>query len=369
MSGFWAGRRRVRAGVVGVVVGCALGLGGCASAGTDAKAAVSAAAAPVVPMVIGKGQAEDVYNRWVAERKSSLDRRDGAGLASVETGPLLAESLAAIEVAKARGVGARNSAFGRAEFFVPAERDQQGYPRSFVALSRVAGTEGNAVREGALHYFTQEAPGGDWKAAAVSWVNDRPPLVRAKNETSWGTTYFELRKKEIAAVNRDAAGAAVLSPAAGADREVCGRYAEYMSFTAPEGEPESEHFLPGPLTGGMVGAYNVADEDLKLVTKRYAFEPTGGELPVLRLADGKSLVTCTFVRTDRWAGKKAAFRYGNGEHGDAAALLGGTDKWWVDSTVRLSVTATFEVPAEGPADVVGCNCLKPTVLSALGTPK
>lgn len=180
---------------------------------------------------------------------------------------------------------------------------------------------------------------------------------------------FAARSKEIAAVGRDAAGAVVLSPTAAADREVCGRYARYMTFTAPDGKPESDHFVPGELTSEVVKAFNVLKGDLTDVTKGYAFEVAGGELPVMRLADGKSLVTCSFVRTDLWRGEGATFQYGNGALGDADTLLGGGHKWWRKTAVRRSVTVTFELPAQGPADVAGSNALEARALSAEGTPK
>ncbi|OKK11353.1 hypothetical protein AMK16_32845 [Streptomyces sp. CB00455] len=95
-----------------------------------------------------------------------------------------------------------------------------------------------------------------------------------------------------------------------------------MTFSAPGGVPESEHFFPGELTSEMVKAYNADHENVDLVRMRYAFEIEGGELPVLRLADGKTLVTCSFVRTDQWAGMNAKFRYGTKGHGDVRARLG-----------------------------------------------
>lgn len=370
MVGFLAGRRRVLAGVVGVVAGGGLVLGGCTPAKTDAKA-TAPVVAPVVPMVISAEEAEAVFNRYEYGRRSALDRRNTAGLAALQTGELLKESLARIEVAKLRGTNMPEFPFGRPEFFVPAERDQPGYPRSFVVLTREPSNNVNETRNAAVHYFVQDAPGGEWKAAATSWVNDKP-VTPGKNDAKMYHTFdFAARSQEIAAVSRDAAGAVVLSPTAAADRGVCGRYAQYMSFTAPDGEPESGHFVPGELTSEVVKAYNTAHEDLELVKKRYSFEVAGMELPVVRLADGKALVTCPFLRTDYWSGKMktATFRYGTRDLGDVGALVGGGAKWWRDTTVRRSATVTFEVPPTGPADVVGSNALKAWALSAEGTPK
>lgn len=369
MLGFSGGRRRV---VLGAVLGCGLLLGGCVPGKADGKAA-GPSGAPVVAMVIGAEDAEKVFNQWVGVRKASLDRGDAAGIATVETGPLLAESLARIEVAKVRSTGGFHSFIGKPEFFVPAEAEQQAYPRSFVVMSRQATSYVMPNRHAGVQYFVQEAPGGPWKAAALSWVYDQP-LVAGKNDGGMGGSLgFEGREKEIAAIARDAAGAVALSPTAAREREVCRRYAGYMSFTAPEGKPESEYFVPGKLTSEVVAAYNVAFGDLEDIRKRYAFEVTGPDLPVVRLADGKSLVTCSFVRTDLWKGKNVTFSYGTDETGDIAALIGGADKWWKETTVRRSVTVTFEVPAQGPAEVVSGNALVSNshvvpVLSAQGTP-
>ncbi|MET9962975.1 hypothetical protein ABZ128_28575 [Streptomyces sp. NPDC006326] len=347
---------------------------GCAPADGDARAAASPsapAAAPVVPTVIGKEQAEKVFNQYVWEHNASMDRRDGAAIAKVETGALLARSLANLEVAKARGSAGLERTFVKPEFFIPAERDQPGYPRSFAVFSRGYSNLHNE-RAAAVHYFVQEVPGGEWKAAARSWTYDKP-LTAQFDDTSYVVDGFAVRDKEIAAVRRDAAGAPALSPTAAEDRTVCGRYAEYLSFRAPNGEPESEHFVPGELTSDVVKAYNEDYPNLTLVRRSFAFEAAAGpELPVLKLADGRSLVTCSFVRTDHWEGKverAAIFKYGTGNpSADTDALLGGGHKWWKSTDVRRSVTATLEVPAQGPADVVGCNCFTAPVLSAEGTP-
>ncbi|MFD9356932.1 hypothetical protein [Streptomyces sp. NPDC060031] len=329
-------------------------------------AAAPPSPAPTAAMVIGKEQAEQVFNRYAEESFDAEVRRDEEAAAKLQTGPLLEASRARYAQLKQAFPVAAESRYTQPSFLIPAERDQPGYPRSFVVLSKSSWNP--AGRETAVHYFVQEAPGGEWKAAAGSWVNDGP--MKTQNEdTPSRHAGFGTRDKEIAPVGRDAAGAVTLSPTAGADREVCERYAEYMTFTAPDGEPQSEHFVPGDLTTGIVKAYNEANENLDFTRRRYHFEVVGQELPVVRLVDGKSLVTCSYRRTDHWSGKDAAFRYGTGRFKDVDALLGGGNKWWRDTTVRRSVTVTFEVPQAGPADVVGSNSLKAPLLSAEGTPR
>ncbi|MFJ6798967.1 hypothetical protein [Streptomyces sp. NPDC091268] len=319
-----------------------------------------------VATVIGKEQAEQVFARYATESFAAEERRDEAAVAALQTGPLLEASRARYgQLRQGFPVGSETR-YAQPVFLLPAERDQPGHPRSFVVLSKPSWDPGGA--ETAVHYFVQEAPGGEWKAAAASWLNDGPTR-KPKRDAPYGYAGFGLRDKEIAPVARDAAGVVTLSPTAGADREVCGRYEEYMTFTAPDGEPQSADFVPGPLTSGIVTAYNRANENLDFVRKRYHFEAVGGELPVVRLADGKSLVTCTFLRTDHWTGTDSAFRYGTGRFKDVDALLGGGNAWWRDTTVRRSVTVSFEVPTAGPAEVVGSNSLKAPMISAEGTPR
>ncbi|MEV6956774.1 hypothetical protein [Streptomyces sp. NPDC051183] len=317
-------------------------------------------------MVIGREQAEQVFSRYATESFEAEERRDGEAVARLQTGQLLEESRARFgQLGQGFKVGVE-SRYAQPVFLIPAERDQQGHPRSFVVLSKRSSDP--AARETAVHYFVQEVPGGEWKAAAASRVNEGP-ATQPKEEVPYGRSGFGLRHQEIAQVVRDAAGAVVLSPTAGADREVCERYAEYTTFTAPDGEPQSEHFVPGDLTSGIVRAYNGANEDLDYIRKRYHFEVVGQELPVVRLADGKSLVTCSYVRTDHWSGRDSAFRYGTGRFNDLDAMVGGGNKWWRNTTLRRSVTVTFEVPQAGPAEVVGANSLKPPLLSGEGTPR
>lgn len=372
MVGFSAGQRRLRVGVAAAVVGCAVGLAGCTSAKTDQKPARARSSAAPVPVAFGKEQAEKVFNQWQFERKNALERRDSDAIAVVETGALLAEDQAWMKVLRTQknDKGWPYASRGP-EVFLPAEKGQPGYPRWFVVVSR-GSSKPDEARAGAVNYFTQEGPGAGWKAAAISWVYDKPVKAGKPEDDSYRWDGFEVRDKEIAAFTADEAGAWVLSPTAVEDRKVCGRYAEYMSFTAPDGEPESADFVPGELTSELVKWYNAAHEkDLDLTTKRYAFEVAGVEFPVVRLADGKSLVTCSFVRTDTWTGRGGAwFEYDGRPFSSVEAMLGAGHQKWLSTTVRRSVTVAFEVPPQGPADVVGTNNSFAThVLSAEGTPK
>ncbi|MGR4880334.1 hypothetical protein ACIPUC_12965 [Streptomyces sp. LARHCF249] len=361
---------------VAAIAGCVV-LAACSPAKVEGRAE-PAPLAPPVPTVISWDEADEVRKQGF---RQSASARDENALASVQTGSLLQESLAQLKLGRWPDDLVRNAERGmyRLEYLIPTERDQPGYPRSFAVLFRMT-DKAEKDRAAGLYYFVQAEPGAPWKAAARTWATDRPAPQLPPEEfedRGYGTYGFDVRDEPIAAPAREPAGAVTLSPTAAADRRACGRYAEYLTFTAPNGEPESEHFVPGKLTDEVVDSYN--DEDGRKEWKgdlrqRYAFEVTGPELPVLRLADGKALVTCSFVRTDHREGKSGpgtSFKYGSE---DAASrqtdrLLGGGHKWWRSTTVRRSVTATFEVPVQGPADVVGCNCVNPPVLSAEGTPK
>ncbi|UUU43992.1 hypothetical protein [Streptomyces sp. NBC_00162] len=363
--------------MVSAIAGCVV-LAACTPAKVEEKKAEPASLAPPVPTVISWDQADEVLKRGFRQTASA---RDENTLASLQTGSLLQESAAQLKLGRWPDNLVRNAEKGmyRLEYLIPTERDQPGYPRSFAVLFRMT-EKAEKDRAAGLYYFVQAEPGAPWKAAARTWATDRPAPQLPPEEfedRGYGAYGFDVRDAPIAAPAREPAGAVTLSPTAAADRRVCGQYAEYLTFTAPNGEPESEYFVPGKLTGEVVNSYN--DEDKRKVWKgdlrqRYAFEVTGPELPVLRLADGKALVTCSFVRTDHREGKSGpttSFKYGSE---DAASrqtdqLLGGGYKWWLTTDVRRGVTATFEVPVQGPADVVGCNCLNPPVLSAEGTPK
>ncbi|MFG2236335.1 hypothetical protein ACGFNX_41205 [Streptomyces sp. NPDC048723] len=79
-----------------------------------------------------------------------------------------------------------------------------------------------------------------------------PVALSADAASQFAELVVQVRKTRVAAVSRDAAGAAVLSPTAVADggacgRGACGRFADYLSFTTPDGESRrarSSHRAP-----------------------------------------------------------------------------------------------------------------------------
>ncbi|WP_371617305.1 hypothetical protein [Streptomyces sp. NBC_00454] len=317
--------------------------------------------------VIGKEQAEKVFNNYAFVNSVAEAASDGARIATVQTGALLEQTKARYErrIAKSKA-GYRDYTFTDSVFVIPTEREQPGYPRSFVVFSR-----NDAARAGerasAVHYFVQAEAGGPWLAAAASWVNGVPPTgVGAGAEPPYTGLGIKVRDKEIAAVNVEpVAGGGVLSATGAEGRKVCERYADYMSFTAPRGERESEYFVPGAHTSEVVDLRNGEDKDADgLVRHRFDYEATGADLPVVKLADGKSLVTCAFVRKEHLVGRDATFNFKKGS--DTEDLLGGKRDWSVVDT-RWAVTVVFEVPEQGPADVVASNSRVGQLLSAEGT--
>ncbi|MEW2137235.1 hypothetical protein AB0892_11620 [Streptomyces sp. NPDC005409] len=288
------------------------------------------------------------------------------------TGPLLAEQKTETFLRKARGDRDGSvSGLVNPSFVLPAERDQPSYPRSFAVFSKAAGREDGQVA--AVHYFVLEAAGGEWKAAVESWVATAGTVPLGFDDVSrLASLKVQLRKAPVAAASRDEAGAAVLSPTAEADRGVCGRYAEYLSFTTPDGEPDSEEFAPGPLTDEAVRELNARAEAPKLKgLARYTFahEVTGPQLPVLKLDDGRSLVACPLLRSEREAGTSGDVTIKLAEPSDLSALLDAKGKKWSRTDSKLSLTALIELPpagTPGPAEVAACNCARPQLLEATG---
>ncbi|WP_412079620.1 hypothetical protein ACLF6K_39555 (plasmid) [Streptomyces xanthophaeus] len=367
---------RVRGVAVGVaVVVMVAGVAGCdgggGKGGQSGAAAKPAAEAPQ-PLVITQAEAEKVFSRYEWERRSSMGWKESEGIAKVVTGPLMAERKADAALRAIQGdlqgavAGLVNPAFA-----IPAERDQPSYPRSFAVFSKANGREDGPAT--AVHYFVQEAPGGEWKAAVETWVATAASVpLEAGDVSPFAGLAVQLRKTPVAAVSRDAAGAAVLSPTAEADRGACGRFADYLSFTTTDAEPQSAEFAQGPLTAGAIGELKAKAEHpgLKgLVRYTYKHEVTGPQLPVLKLDNGTSLVACTLLRSEHVEGKAGTVSFTFDEDSGHSTLLDAKGKRWRSSDAKLSLTAVIEVPAAGgpgQAEVAACNCRRPQLLEATG---
>ncbi|MFF9978977.1 hypothetical protein [Streptomyces erythrochromogenes] len=355
--------------MAGGAAGCTGGKDGGGPPATAAKPSVP----PPLPPVIAQAEAEKVFGRFERERRTPAGWKATDDTSRVATGPLLAEWKAKASLRTLRDTpGSQPDSTGlvKPSFVIPAERDQPSYPRFFVVFSKANGWENGPAT--AVHYFQQEAPGGEWKAAVETWVAMEAPVpLESTSVTRFAWTTVQLRPTPVAAAGRDATGAAVLSPTAEADREVCGRFADYTSFTTPD-EPESDAFAPGPLTGEMVAklAEKAKQPALKnLITYTFEHEVSGPALPVLKTANGSSLVACPLTRTQKTRGKATTVTFTFGEDSDDSALLGAKGKEWRSADAKQSLTALIELPAAsspGPAQVAACNCLDPQLLEITG---
>ncbi|WP_328300185.1 hypothetical protein OG389_22015 [Streptomyces sp. NBC_00435] len=317
--------------------------------------------------VISVADAEKVFNNFGWANSVAEGKADFAAISKIQTGALLEESKARHARKNLHSIiRDGDTDFARPVFVIPTEREQPGYPRSFVVFSKAdAYVEDRAT---AVHHFVQAGPGGEWKAAATSWVYGAPVKAGAPPARFLEGENLLMREKEIAAPGTDVVAGAVFSSRAGEDRKACGRYGDYLSFTAPDGERESEYFVPGPLASGVVDAYNAKDELVDgLVRSSFAYAPSGGDLPVVRLAGGASLVTCTYVVSEHSEGKPGTKWFAFKKGGDTERMMGGSRHWKVADR-RWAVTAVIEVPERGPADVVTVNSRGAELLSAEGTP-
>ncbi|WP_327739184.1 hypothetical protein OG749_40725 [Streptomyces nojiriensis] len=373
----WVRGAAAGAAVVLVAAGAAGCTGGNGSGGSGPSAAADAAEAkpPVAAppaLVITQAEAEKVFNQFEWERRTPVQWKSADGLAKVATDPLLTGWRAATALAAAqKDTISSVSALTQPTFAIPAERDQPSHPRSFVVFSKASGRESG--QDTAVHYFVQEAPGGEWKAAVETWVATAAtgPLD-TENVAKFTGLSVQLRKTALGSVGRDAAGAATLSATADADRTVCGRFADYMSFTTPDEPEEDDRFAPGPLTDGMVRELGDKAKKPKLkglITYAFEHEETGPRLPVLKLDNGTSLVACPLRRTEKMRGTDSTVTFSFADGSDYGALLDAKGKKWRSWDAQLSLTALIELPpagTPGPAQVASCNCVKPLVLEVTG---
>ncbi|MER6197089.1 hypothetical protein ABT234_06885 [Streptomyces sp. NPDC001586] len=319
--------------------------------------------------MITQAEAEKVFSRFEWERRTPSGWKNADSVAEVTTGPLLTEWKANAAVrAVWKGPDRVVAGLVNPTFAIPAEQDQPSYPRSFVTLSKMNGGEDGPPT--AIHYFVQEAPGGPWKAAVETWVATAASVPLAGENVWYAPTTVRLRKAPVAAVSRHAE-AAVLSPTAEQDREVCGRFADYISFTTPD-EPKSDQFAPEPLIDEAVRELNEKPKQPKLnglITYTYEHEVTGPQLPVLKLDDGTSLVACPLLRTEQERGKSTTVSFTFNNASAQGALLDAEGKRWRSTEAKLSLTALIELPpagAPGPARVAACNCADPQLLEVTG---
>ncbi|MFF3401913.1 hypothetical protein ACFYW6_25795 [Streptomyces sp. NPDC002659] len=99
----------------------------------------------------------------------------------------------------------------------------------------------------------------------------------------------------LAELSQGASGTVHLSTTAPADRAVCQSFADYLTFSPPNGRLTDERFTEGGFTSELVQYFNGwADKDLE---RSMSYKTTGADLPVFRLSTGSSLVACTYIRS------------------------------------------------------------------------
>ncbi|MFJ7272507.1 hypothetical protein ACIQV3_38755 [Streptomyces sp. NPDC099050] len=352
-----------------VLAGCTSG-GGAAGPPGRASAGTAGGAAPLLT----EAQAKGVFDGYVLEKAAAVEKGDTEAVAAVEGGRLLEESRAAARLDRAKGTKTTPVRYVQPVFLIPAVAEGAPAPRGFAVLSKREGAEKD--RSSVLHYFTRRAGSGDgaagggagdWKAVAATWVVTVPPPATpsASPTASPKEGVIKVRPKVLPEPARGAADSAELSPTATADTAVCGRYADHLSFIAPAGEPDSPHFAPGDFTSKMVDHFN--GWDAEKLQRSFSYRPVGEELPVFRLKDGGSLVTCTLEGTYRNRGVTVANWALLGPESDSEALLGGGHRKWAGIEEVWSVTAVVEVPrGGGPATVLSTNAYDATKLSVKG---
>ncbi|MFF3210832.1 hypothetical protein ACFYYB_09210 [Streptomyces sp. NPDC002886] len=355
-----------------VMAGCTGGggAGGAVGSPGPSSAGTAAGAAPLLT----EARAKEVFDRYVLENAAADAKGDTEALARVEGGRLLEESRAVARLDRAKGTKATPVRYVRPVFLIPAVAEGAPAPRGFAVLSKREGAEKD--RSSVLHYFTRGGGGGDgdgaggagdWKAVVATWVVTVPPPATpsASPTASPKEGVIRVRPKVLPEPARGAAGNAELSPTATADTAVCGRYADYLSFIAPAGKPDSPYFEPGDFTGTMVDHFNGwAAEKLQ---RSFSYRPVGEELPVFRLKDGGSLVTCTLEGTYRNRGVTSANWALLDADSDSEALLGGGRRKWAGIEEVWSATAVVEVPqGGGPATVLSTDAYDATKLSVKG---
>lgn len=352
-----------------VVAGCT---GGGAAAGSPGRAAGGAAdAAPVLT----EAQAKEVFERYVLEKAAAGEKGDIEAVAKVEGGRLLEESRAAGRLAQIRGTKATPVRYVLPTYLIPRAVDGAPASRGFAVLSKREGAV--ADRSSVLHYFARDGDGGtsgtggaggDWKAVAATWVVTVPPPESPSPAPTQSPEagVLKVRPKVLPALARGAADTVELSQTATADSSVCGRYADYLSFTAPWGKPDSAHFEQGDFTSKLVTHFNGWDVKEKL-QRSFSYRPVGRELPVFRLEDGGSLVACTLEGTYRDRGRTVGNWITLDAESDSEALLGGGHRKWASIEEVWSVTAVVEVPqGGGPATVLSTDAYQAEKLSAKG---
>ncbi|QDY76810.1 hypothetical protein [Streptomyces qinzhouensis] len=375
-----------RLGTAGLVLLTALATGCSAAAvstdstGSTDNGAGASSAAPG-PLVLRAQEAREIFQDY-ADTKAAADAAlDEASIRMVQTGPLLAESLARYEIARKAGTALPLAGYRKPTFLIPDGPGGQEYPRWFTSFSKREGRETDRASE--VHYFVQERPGSPWRAAvggsALTGPEPAPPLPPSVQYPEFAAPLPDPRYPQDAVrpgtpllpeLDRAADGAIRMSGTPAADREVCDTLAASLTTSVP-GEPApaavaaDRRFESGPFTTGLRSyAVGLSGDGL---LRDYTYRATDAGLPVFRLASGDSLVMCTLTRDHRVSapGTDGTVAFTAGSDTDVL-LNGGRSFRRVDQ--RGSVHALVALPASKgePATVLSSNGYDPQILSATG---
>ena len=191
-------------------------------------------------MVITRAEAQRVFDRYNEVYTAADAALGAAAIQEVQTGVLLAESLAAYEIHRKAGTKDTATRYVRPTYLIPTVADEPAFPRHFAVLSKRMGDETD--RSSIILYFTQTQAGGPWKATAGTWVVTDAPQTSAGPSASaapapapTGHT-ITVTPKVLPELRRNAGGAVQLSASADANRAACDNYANYLTFSPPNGK-------------------------------------------------------------------------------------------------------------------------------------
>ncbi len=341
-------------------------MAGCAPSGGAQQALdrpASTTGAPPAALALTESQARDIFERFARESASAQERDDLAALAAVEGGQLLKESQAEERLRKARGSSEAPRRYTRPTYLIPQAVQGQAVPQAFAVLSKIEGQETD--RGSYLIHFARSADDGAWKAVASAWVVTEVPsgAASAAPSSSPKPGVITVQPQVMPPLAREASGAVELAPAVAGS--VCGRYAQYLSFTVPDGKPDSPDFERGDFSSKLVDYFNGWYDNR--LQRSFSYRTVGDNLPAFRLGNGHSLVSCTLEGTHQVRGATPANWINLGTGNDSEALLGGGARKWASLDEVWAVTAVIEVPQAGrPATVLATNAYGATRLSVNG---
>ncbi|MEF9881129.1 hypothetical protein [Streptomyces sp. P9-A4] len=356
-----------------VLVGCTSGGGADGTTGGTPGSTSGSASSGAEP-VLTEALARQVFEKYVRENAAADAKGDLEATARIEGGRLLEESRAEARLRVAKGDKDTPVRYVRPVFLVPAAGSGTGAgagesaPQGFAVLSKRQGQESD--RSSVLHYFVRGGDGEGWRAVVATWVVTEPPAGTPGTsapapDPSPEKGVLALRPKVLPSPARGASGRAELSPTGAADAAVCGKYAEFLSFTVPGGKSDSPYFVRGEFTSKLVDFFNGWHE--KQLVRDFTYRPVGQALPVFRLDNGGSLVTCTLEGTFHDRGRTPADWISTNEGSDTEVLLGRAGRKWSTIEEVWSVTAVVEVPkGGGPSTVLSSNAYKATKMSVKG---